>query len=227
MKPLLTELKVRLAAFLGFLLIKSIYLTCRAKGLNIPTTETYLKARRSPVIITFWHSQQLIIPGLLRPLFSPYEKRRTFTLISEHSDGRIISKVTSYFGLDNVPGSSTRSGRKAAIRLIKVLKAGDNIAITPDGPRGPVNQSKEGVLRVAQLSGAPILPIAGGASSSWRMTSWDKMVVPKFFSRLQLRIGEPMYISEDLDDAGIAAELEKLNKTLDTLSREAEEFSGA
>ena len=197
MKRLLTEIRVFILSCLGFIVLKAIYLTSRVQVLKLPCSENYLSVRKKPVILLFWHSQQLLIPATNKFLFGSHIMRRTYTIISEHSDGRIIAKIIRGFGLYSVAGSSSKGARKAALRLIKLLQNGNNIAITPDGPRGPVNKVKEGVVRIAQISGYPIVPIAAYPSKCWRMKSWDRMIVPKPFSTIKIVFGEPITINED------------------------------
>ena len=178
-------------------------------------SEETRQARQKPIIITFWHGHQLMMLFGLKHLFNPFPRRKTFALISEHSDGRIIASVIRYFNLHSIAGSSTRSAKKATIRLLKTLTQGDNIAITPDGPIGPIYEAKIGVIKMAQLSGLPIVPMALHADRSWKMRSWDQMMVPKPFSKVYYSIGEPLYIPRDLPEEELSTKTSEVKNLLD------------
>ncbi len=198
MKLLLTKIKIYIISLIGYLIIKIIYLTSRETVFICERTAAYMADRDKPVIICFWHGHQMLMPGVLHELFDGHSKRKTYALISEHNDGRIIAGLIKYFDLDSIAGSSSRSAKRATMQMIKTLRGGDNIAITPDGPRGPIHKVKTGIIKVAQISGYPIVPMAVHASSHWQLKSWDKMIVPKPFAKLSFSIGEPIHIPREI-----------------------------
>lgn len=177
-----------------------------------------------PVILAFWHGHQLFMPWIYRD-FLGEASRPIYVLISQHTDGRMIARAMKHMGVRSVAGSSTRGGRAALVALVECLRAGSHIAITPDGPKGPVYESKTGAVRIAQRSGAPIVPCAIGASRVWRFRSWDRMFFPKPFSEGVRIMGKSLRIPVDLDEAGILEWTKKLDGVLNELRERAEKFS--
>ncbi|HVG03166.1 MAG TPA: lysophospholipid acyltransferase family protein [Nitrospira sp.] len=109
------------------------------------------------VILAFWHSQQLMMPLALPEL-------KAHVLISQHRDGELIRRIVARFGLDAVRGSSTRGGAEALRQLIRLGRSGGNLVLTPDGPKGPRQVVKMGVVQLARATGLPIVPMAFGCS---------------------------------------------------------------
>lgn len=146
----------------------------------------------APAIYATWHGRILLLPYL-------YGGRRACVLASRSRDGEIVARFVSRFGLEPVRGSSSRGGAEALRLLMRALARGRDVVVVPDGPRGPREMAKLGVIALARLSGAPIVPIAIGVSAEWRLGSWDEFRIPKPFSRCVLRFGEPIRIPADAD----------------------------
>jgi lysophospholipid acyltransferase (LPLAT)-like uncharacterized protein len=115
-------------------------------------------------------------------------------MISDHFDGEMIAKSVSYFGFDTIRGSSTRGGIKALKESFKKINSGFSIAITPDGPRGPRHSIADGVVDIAQKKDLKIIAFNYTASSKWQLNSWDKFIIPKPFSTIDLYASEPFSI---------------------------------
>jgi lysophospholipid acyltransferase (LPLAT)-like uncharacterized protein len=109
------------------------------------------------IILAFWHGRQLMIP-------LAYHGREIHILISQHRDGELISRIMSRFGYHAVRGSSTRGGTVALRQLIKLGRSGVDLAITPDGPKGPRYVAQPGVIQIAKVTGLPILPLTFSCS---------------------------------------------------------------
>ena len=109
------------------------------------------------IILAFWHGRQLMIP-------LAYHGREVHILISQHRDGELISRIMSRFGYHSVRGSSTRGGTAALRQLIKVGRSGVDLAITPDGPKGPRYVAQPGVIQIAKMTGLPVLPLTFSCS---------------------------------------------------------------
>lgn len=172
-------------------------------------------------IFVLWHGRQLMMP-ILYGKHSRELRRKLYTLISSHRDGRIISVAARLLGVHSVAGSSSRGAVEASRKLVELLNQGCDICITPDGPRGPVAQFKEGSLRIAQLTGAKIYPVSYGANSFWQFKSWDKMILPKPFARGCYVVGSPFEIPIDASATELAKtktaiqmELNRLNALVD------------
>jgi lysophospholipid acyltransferase (LPLAT)-like uncharacterized protein len=153
--------------------------------------------RDQPVIFAIWHNRLLMLPRVFDPCFPT---RQSFGLISASGDGDLIAIFIERSGYGTVRGSSSRKGVIALRQLVDTLAAGSNVLVTPDGPRGPVYQASQGVVFLAQKSGAPVVPIHMEYSSAWRLKSWDRFAVPKPFAKLRAIFGAPIRI-EPISDA--------------------------
>ncbi|MGE0753602.1 MAG: lysophospholipid acyltransferase family protein [Alphaproteobacteria bacterium] len=136
---------------------------------------------------------------MLLPAFCP-PQRQMHVLISLHRDGKLISQVIGHFGQKTVSGSTSRGGKEAVTGILKLLQAGDNISITPDGPRGPACVAAKGVSAIAKFSGRPVLPVTFHSSRHKRMRSWDQFMLALPFGRIRFLIGKPIHITEDADE---------------------------
>ncbi len=144
-----------------------------------------------PVIIAFWHNRLLMMPYC-------WSSRAPFhMLISGHADGRLISKTTLWFGISTITGSSSKGGSSATRALVKLLKTGYSVGITPDGPRGPRMHAGDGPLALAKLSGVKIVPAAVSVSRRKVLSSWDRLIVPLPFSRGARIWGTPIDVPKD------------------------------
>ncbi|MDZ7819217.1 MAG: lysophospholipid acyltransferase family protein [Aliarcobacter sp.] len=118
------------------------------------------------------------------------------TMISQSKDGEIIAKVYSLFGIDSIRGSSSKGATKALISTIREIKSGVDVALTPDGPRGPRHTVADGVIAIAQKSSARIVVLNSKPSSYWQFNSWDKFVLPKPFGKIDFYMSEPFNIND-------------------------------
>ncbi len=165
----------------------------------------------TPAIYVAWHARILLLPSL-------YGWRRACVLASRSRDGDVVSRFVTRFGLVAVRGSSSRGGAEALRLLARSLREGRDVMVVPDGPRGPREMVKAGVVTLARLSGAPIVPMALGASAEWRLRSWDEFRIPKPFARCVLRFGEPICIAADADRAAQEAARKEVEAALRALT---------
>jgi lysophospholipid acyltransferase (LPLAT)-like uncharacterized protein len=124
-------------------------------------------------------------------------------LISAHRDGRIIADAVAYFGIAAIAGSTRRGGSAALRTMLKKLKAGDCVAITPDGPRGPAMTVSIGIVNAARLAQVPIVPITYATSRRRIAATWDRFHIALPFGRGVFLWGEPIEVAADLDEAGL------------------------
>ncbi len=188
-KRILRALALVVVPFVGMLLMRFIYLTNR-KIFNLPQN-----IPTEPVVFAFWHGDLLMQPYLY------YQFRKipkANVLISDHFDGSLISKIMEYFSLGTIAGSTNRNAAKVLIQAIKSLKEGYDIGITPDGPKGPRYSVGDGIVVMAQKTGAKVILYNCKPSSYWQLGSWDKFVIPKPFGTLEF------FASEPIDLTGIA-----------------------
>jgi lysophospholipid acyltransferase (LPLAT)-like uncharacterized protein len=165
---------------------------------------------RRPVVFALWH-------GRLLPCSYYHRGQDLATLISQHRDGDYIAGVVEgWWGYRAVRGSSSRGGTAALRGIVKVLREGSAMAITPDGPRGPRQRMKPGLLVAAQLAGVPVIPVSAGASRAWWIEGWDRFLIPKPFSHVVMEYSEPVEIPRSAGEAeveAISAEIEaRLNE---------------
>jgi len=124
-------------------------------------------------------------------------------LISAHRDGRIIAGAMTYFGIETIAGSTARGGSSALRAMLKRLKEGGCVGITPDGPRGPAMTASIGIVNIARLAGVPILPLTYATSRRRVLATWDRFHLALPFGRGQYIWGEPIEIGGELDEAGL------------------------
>jgi lysophospholipid acyltransferase (LPLAT)-like uncharacterized protein len=155
-----------------------------------------------PVIFVFWHGQLL-------PLVHVHRGEGIVVLVSEHGDGEYITRIIERKGFGTVRGSSTRGGTSGLRALVRAARGGRDLALTPDGPRGPRGDFKPGALLVAQLTGYPVVPLALGASRSWTLGSWDGFLVPKPLATIDIAYLPPRFVPRDAS-----------RNTLDGMARE-------
>src|SRR5262245_7870929 len=148
-------------------------------------------------IAAFWHGQLLMMPLAWHRL-APFHM-----LISAHPDGRIIAGAMTYFGIETIAGSTRRGGSAAFRTMLKCLKEGACVGITPDGPRGPAMNASLGIVNVARRAQVPILPIAYATSRRRVLATWDRFHLALPFGRGVYLWGEPIEIAADLDESGV------------------------
>lgn len=190
-------MRAKLLSIIGWSLINlwSRTLRIRVEGREIPMR---LEADGKGVIYAFWHGRQfLLIPshkgsGIVLP-------------VSESRDGEIQAGILRKFGFGIVRGSSKRKGARALMGLVEALRSRKSIAISVDGPRGPIYEVKQGITYLAGKLDLPIVPVSTSARSAWRLEKvWDKYLLPKPFSECLVLYGEPIMVNGTDED-----ELEK------------------
>ncbi len=146
------------------------------------------EAAAHPYIIAIWHNRLLLLPYVVRRFVSA---RKPTAIISASKDGALLADMVQRFGFPSVRGSRSRRGASAVLGLLEVLQRGGDLAITPDGPRGPVYEINPGIVYLAQKSNVPVLAVNMEFSRAWRLKSWDCFLVPKPFSRVRVTFAEP------------------------------------
>lgn len=180
-------LRTTLLPYLAYFVIKFIYFTNK-KVFHHPKLvddEAY--------IFVAWHGDLVCQP---MNYFKNRPNGTIKTLISQSKDGEIISRIYSLFGGGSIRGSSSKGATKALISTIREIKSGVDIAITPDGPRGPMHTVADGVIAIAKKSGARIVVLNSKPKSYWQFNSWDKFFLPKPFGRIDFFMSEPFDVSD-------------------------------
>jgi lysophospholipid acyltransferase (LPLAT)-like uncharacterized protein len=197
-------------------LMMGLYRLLRIVHVNRGSPESCL-AKGERIIFAFWHGRLLMMPFA-------YPGKPLATLISQHRDGEYISRIAVVFGSRVIRGSATRGGVRAFKQMILALKEGFNLVITPDGPRGPRAKVKSGVIELAKLTGAPIVPVTFSAARRRFLKSWDAFLLPLPFSRAVYIWGEPIYVEPMATREEVAKYQDILAERLDLLTMEADEY---
>jgi lysophospholipid acyltransferase (LPLAT)-like uncharacterized protein len=175
--------KLSVAIQVGVWIIHALAVTWRYRTVNDAGYRT-MRANRQAFIFAFWHGQML-------PLLWRHRGEGVPIVISSHRDGEIIARVAERLGYRTIRGSSTRGAARALLGLVRELESGAEVAVTPDGPRGPARRFASGALVAAQRVGVPIVGIGVSASRAWFLKSWDRFMIPKPFSRVRIVYSAP------------------------------------
>ena len=173
-----------------------------------------------PFILVFWHKRLLLVPVVWNRFFARHRRARGMALTSASRDGELIAQFLNRFGIGPVRGSATRRGSVALRELARLLQGGHDVAITPDGSRGPFYEIKPGLGRLAQLIGRPVLPISFEFSRAWRLQSWDRFLIPKPFSTVTLRVGELHTVARISTDEEFERERQQCQQAMMAIVRE-------
>jgi lysophospholipid acyltransferase (LPLAT)-like uncharacterized protein len=195
-KKIFKYLEIKVIPFLLQLLVRFIYLTNK----KVYHTTKVIEENEN-FIVAMWHGDLLMQPFNYQN-FKP--KGTVKAIISEHRDGEAIRKTVEFLGISSLAGSSTRGGAKALIGAIKSIKKGIDVAITPDGPKGPIYSVADGVVVISQKTKAKILPFSSVPSKYWKMKSWDKFIIPRPFGQIDFYVGEPIdVLNMEMEEAKI------------------------
>lgn len=163
-----------------------------------------------------WHD------SLLVPIFGS-KFCRMAALVSQHRDGTLLAEVMRRMNIEAVRGSSSRGGTQAMRKLISVAQR-SHICLTPDGPRGPRRQLKDGVVFLASKTGLPIIPVVAACSRAWYVRgTWTNMLIPKPFSTTHVLGGEPVFVPDNLSREEVTQYTAMLQEMMDRLQAEADQ----
>ena len=201
----------RLLALTGATILKTLFLTLR---LRIEDRSGVLKEDAgSPVIVCFWHNRILGITFAFDRIY-PKKRAGVTVLTSPSKDGEILAQLVGAFGMEAVRGSSSRRGSRALLELVKLIRSGRDIAITPDGPRGPRYSLGPGIILLAQTTGTRIVPAHASFSRCMRMKTWDGFIIPLPFSSVSINVGSPIRIPAEASHTEFEFERNKLEEIL-------------
>jgi lysophospholipid acyltransferase (LPLAT)-like uncharacterized protein len=201
--------------YLLFGIFKVWCLTLRVTFKN-PGGEKYILDLPGKFIITLWHGRIFYFFYHLRTLTDFY------LLISPSGDGDILARMAQLLGYSVIRGSSFKKAVPSARSIIKMLKREGRIAIIADGSRGPRCKAQPGLLQIAAITGAPVIPMSFDARHKWTFNSWDRFVLPVPFTRCIVSTGEPIEIPRDIDDASLQKKQLELENILNQLTLESQ-----
>ncbi len=193
MKRIKNYLLTKIAPFFLQLIVRFIYLSSKKK-FHYPNV-----SEEEPLVVAVWHGDLLMQPLSYRNF---RKNGKAKIIVSEHKDGLIIKKVCEYLDIGSIPGSSSKGGIKALKNALRALKSGFDVAITPDGPRGPRFSIADGIVAISKKTDTRIVVFSSKPQSYWQINSWDKFVIPKPFGIIDFYVSEPFSIEHlNLDEA--------------------------
>jgi lysophospholipid acyltransferase (LPLAT)-like uncharacterized protein len=206
------DLRTRAVTGLGGGLLTALMRTVRFEVLEGAHHYAQVRAPGASAVLLVWH-------GRLLPVAYYHRHQEIASLISQNRDGEYIARVVQdWWGIRPIRGSSSRGGKEALRKMIRTLREGTSVAITPDGPRGPRQKFKAGALLAAQLANVPLLPGSASANRAWWFGTWDRFQVPKPFSRVRIIYGEPIFVARDADAARLQATADRLEDEMNRLT---------
>ena len=205
----------RLVSILGAALIWLLGKSWRITMVGQENVEKVWKQNHR-VIYAFWHGRLLV-------LTYTHRRQGVGILISQHRDGEFIARIVQRLGMAPVRGSSTKGGAKGVLEMVK---AGQNhdLAITPDGPKGPRYKVQPGAAYLASRAGIPLIPMTNSAKSAWILKSWDRFMIPKPFSRVIVLIGQPIWVASEANQESLQQAGMKLEEELIALTEKADQY---
>lgn len=199
------------AAAAGALLLRLLFATLR---LRVHDPHGFLQSPpATPVIYAFWHNRILAITAAFRRVY-PRGRHGVLVLTSASKDGMWLGVLASRLGMGSVRGSSSRRGATAMRELLEKVGAGYDIAITPDGPRGPKYALGPGPVFLAQKAGIPVLPVHARFGRALRLRTWDNFAIPLPFSRLDVTLDPLIHVLPTETDESFESERQKIESVL-------------
>lgn len=204
------RLVIRLADVAFYALISLVGRTIRWETFGLEQLDT-IEAGRQRAILCLWHERLFAGTYFLR-------HRGIVVITSQSRDGEYIARFLKRFGFGTVRGSSTRGGVKALVEMIRLMRNGLSMAFTVDGPRGPRHEVKTGAVLLAKKTGNPMLPFSVECDRFWTIGSWDRLQIPKPFTRARFIVSAPIYVPEDADDNLIEQKRIELQTALNNMT---------
>ena len=223
--PFKKRLAVFLASLLGTTIIRTLAWTLRYRviykdqefrGRQIPQPLLDMRGNKGePLLFALCH-------GSCFPILSYWRDRGMCVVTSRSTDGQILARILRGLGCTTVNGSSSRGGTRALIDLTHIVRQGADAAIAIDGPRGPAEQAKPGIILLAKLTGRPIIPLASTSRRFYRFQSWDRFRLPFPFTRAVIIGGDPIYVPADASHELIEQKRLELEQTLRSLQQQVD-----
>jgi hypothetical protein len=210
----------RIFAFLAAQYIRLIFITCKWDSFGAEIPESYIQAKK-PFIVCFWHGRL----GMLAYAWT-WKDHPFCMLMSSHRDGQLIGRTVAHFGISSISGSTRHGGTQAFRELIKTLRDGKTIGITPDGPRGPCQVASPGVITLAKLANVDMIPITFSTSRRYRFKTWDRFHLALPFGRGLFLWGDPISPPISSDSTEIETIRLHLESNLTDLQNKADHLVG-
>jgi lysophospholipid acyltransferase (LPLAT)-like uncharacterized protein len=190
--------KYRFLTWLASVAWRALKATLRRRSVGIEAVRALVEADRR-MVLAFWHRRLVMMP--LGYPFKRRERKGVAILSSDSRDGEISAAIWRHLGIHAVRGSTSHGGgAQGLVKMIRVVRGGWDLGITPDGPKGPKFEAKPGAIAVACKTRAWVVPVTVAYGGAWQLGTWDGMLVPKPFSRVAVLYGEPYQVPEKIDD---------------------------
>jgi len=173
-----------------------------------------------PFIIAFWHGRLLMIPP-----FAP-NKLDINVLISNHNDGELIARVMEHFNYTMIRGSTGKDAMKAFKNILRTIKRGSIVAITPDGPKGPRMRIGGNIIKIAQMTAVPVIPFTFSINNGRPLRSWDRFLLAKPFGKGVFVYGKPFEVKKQWNDEELKKAGLELENRLNNITKQADEIAG-
>lgn len=216
---------VRLAAcWLAAQYIRIVWHTGRWEILGREHIDTLYAADKT-CIVAFWHGRLLMLSfGWQRP--APFHM-----LISGHRDGELIANTVRHLGISWIKGSTAKGGQdkggaQALRAIVKALKNGEYVGVTPDGPRGPRMHASDGIVNMARLADVPIIPLTYGARTGKVLRTWDRFLLPAPFTKAVMMWGQPITVPRNARPEQLADIRRQLETTLNAMTVDVDRLTG-
>ena len=216
LKSLKKKLVSGLGPWIAYGVIKILGWTLRFEEVRPEIPRSYWE-KGIPIIGAFWHGRLLMMPYI-------YKGKKLGFLVSPHRDGQVIGKALKHFRFHPILGSTTRKGFSGFKNMVKALQNGLDIAIVPDGPRGPCQKAQIGVIELSRLTGKLIVPFTFSASKKILLNTWDRFLIPYPFSRGVFIWGEPIDVDAHGDRHHLEEKRQLLENRLNELTEQADHY---
>jgi len=208
------KLRHAAAGFAGRQMLNALFATTSFKVMTDEPDRAFVDTGK-PVIYVIWH-------GRLLPLAYHHRHQQLTCMISRSGDGEYLARTIDGWGFDAARGSSSRGGSSALREMVKVARSGRGLVLTADGPRGPRQKLKGGVITAAQLTGLPIIAATAASTGAWWFEGWDRFLLPKPWSKIYVRYAGPWLVDRDADEADLARVQSQVETTLNDMTAQAD-----
>ena len=200
-----------------YLISAALWLLSKVVRIRFVNAETLFGRwqRGEQVIVAFWHDRLVMMP-------IAYGGHKLCIMNSQHRDGEIATRALARWGIRSVRGSATRGGVAGFMQLVNAFRDGYDLAVVPDGPRGPRHVVKPGIIHLARATGAPIIPVTYAATRKRQLRSWDRLMIPLPFSQVLYVAGESLEVPRNTTDEEIEAKRRTLEERLNQITERAE-----
>ena len=210
-----TKFGQRFIGFVFYSLTSFVHRSIRWKYL-IESEKSNIFNNNQKMIFCCWHNRLFLGPHLLP------RNRIINALQSSHSDGMVTSVAFKYLGMNVILGSSKKGGMQAFRKMVKCIQLGESIAITPDGPKGPKEKVKEGIIKLAQITDTSIIPLVWATKKFKLINSWDSFVLPYPFSKGVYSFGKPINVKKKISEEELEFVRQNLENEIKRLTQRVE-----